>query len=151
MVYSISERDSDYGSDSNGISLCIWVVVCEIASDVHDGSAPAVETEDLVGQVDDFPTLGIGELHSASPRPRGDVFWTEFLVQFRLEGCELHFRVRRKVEKRGVVGCGREGVLWVISSVHRGIERRWTVYGYRIVSVCRVGRVGTSSSSLVGV
>jgi len=39
----------------------------------------------------------------------------------------------------------------VISSVHRGIERCWAVYGYRIVSVCRVGRVRTFSPSLVGV
>ena len=105
VIYAISERDSNNGSNPDGISLCVWIIVCEIASDVHDGGAPAIETEDFIGEVNDFPALGIGKLHSASPRPRGDVFWTEFLVQFGLEGCELHFRVRRKVEKCGVVGC----------------------------------------------
>ena len=49
VVYPISKCDSDGGSYSNGMSLRVWIVVCEIASHVHDGSAPAVETEDFIG------------------------------------------------------------------------------------------------------
>jgi len=129
VVYPVSERDSDDGSDSDAMSLCLWIVVCEIAGDVHDGSAPAIETEDFISKIDDFPTLGIGELHSVSPRPRGDIFWAESLVQFGLEGCELHLCIRRELEC-GVVRSTREGVLRVIGSVHRWIERRRAVHGY---------------------
>lgn len=86
------------------MSLRVWIVVCEVASNVHDGSAPPVETEDFIGEIDDLPTLGIGKLHPVTPRSGGDVFRTEFLVQLGLEGCELHFCVCRKVEKRRVVG-----------------------------------------------
>lgn len=130
VVYPVSECDSDGGGNSDAMPLCLWIVICEIAGNVHDGSAPAIETEDFICEIDNFPTLGIGELHSVSPRPRGDEFWTEFLVQLGLEGRELHLCICREVEERGVVGSAREGVLRVISSVHRRIERRLTVHGY---------------------
>ena len=104
VVYPILERDSYDGSNPNCMPLCVWVVVREITSDVHDGSAPSIEPEDFVGEVDDFPTFGVGQLHSVPPRSRGDVFRTEFLVQLGLEGRQFRLCVRRQVKNRRVVG-----------------------------------------------
>jgi hypothetical protein len=130
VVYPVPEGDSYDGSNPNCMSLCVWIIVCEIASDVHHGSTPAIETEDFVSEIDDLPAFGVGELHSVSPRTRGDVFRTEFLVQLGLEGREFRLFICRKVDKRGVVGSTGEGILRVISSMHGGIERSRVVCGY---------------------
>ena len=136
VVYPISESDSYNGGDPDGMPLCVWIVVCEITGDVHHGSTPSIETKDFIGEIDNFPPLGIGELHPISPWSCGDIFWAELLVQLGLESRELRLSVRGEVVKSRVVGGTRKGVLGVISSVHCGVERCWTVCGYRFALVC---------------
>ena len=150
VVCPISERDSNDGSNPNAVSLRVWIIVREIASDIHNSSAPTIETEDFVGKIDDLPTLSIGEFHPAPTRSRGDEFWTQFLIQFGLESSELHFCILREIEE-GVIWSTRERVLRVVSPVHRGIERSLAMCGYRIVLVCRVGHMRTFGASSVRV
>ena len=90
VICPISERHPHDGRHPDIEPLRLLAIIHEIRHDAHDTRTPAVEPKHLVGEVDDLPPLGVGELGTATRAgPLADEFRTEFFVEFGLEGGDL--------------------------------------------------------------
>lgn len=113
MICPIPERYPHDGRHPDIKPPRLLAIIREIRCDTYDTRTPAVEPKHLVGEVDDLPSLSIGEFRTTTwTGPLADVFGTEFFVEFGLEGGDAFgggavFGERGETEE--CVGRGRRG------------------------------------------
>jgi len=81
MENAISQRDSNDGGNPDAIPFCLFDIVHKIYRQANDIRAPAIKTENLIGEIDDLPAFDIRKFRTSSwTRALRDVFRTELSV-----------------------------------------------------------------------
>ena len=70
VIRPIPERHPHDGRRPDIEPLRLLAIIHEIRHDAHDTRTPAVEPKHLVGEIDDLPPLGVGELGTATRAAR---------------------------------------------------------------------------------
>lgn len=78
---TVPDRDANDRTQAECNLAVLRVLVDKVNLRILNGTRPAIEAEDFVGEVDDFFSREVVNLATTRTRPRGDVFGAQLLVE----------------------------------------------------------------------
>ena len=122
MIRPIPERHPYDGRDTDIVLSRLFAVIDKVCREAHNARTPAIKAKHFVGEIDDLPSLGVGEFGAATRTGTlADELGTELLVEFCLEGGNLFGGGGVLVGERGETeDCGRRGPRGAVCACVKG-------------------------------